>query len=251
MGVGAEGTSRLGPADLLALWERAGGLRPVPRALALAEAAGADPALLDDLPLGETHRAVLTFRSHVLGPDATATANCPRCDTRVEFGLDVPALLDLDRHAPAGPATARVDGYVVTWRPPTPGDLAACLTEPDPVGALRDRCLLAVRPAPDGDGRDADRLPPEVLDEVESAMAEADPLAEVLVALTCPTCHAGFDCDVDIAAFVWAELDARARLLLHEVDLLARVYGWTEPDVLALSDARRGAYLRIVLGDEP
>ena len=38
--------------------------------------------------------------------------------------------------------------------------------------------------------------------------------------------------------------DARARRLLREVDVLARAYGWTEPEVLALDDARRAAYLR-------
>ena len=49
-------------------------------------------------------------------------------------------------------------------------------------------------------------------------------------------------------AFVWAEVDAAAQRLLHEVDVLARAYGWTEPEVLALSEARRAAYLRLVRG---
>jgi hypothetical protein len=38
---------------------------------------------------------------------------------------------------------------------------------------------------------------------------------------------------------------------LHEVDLLARAYGWTEPEVLALSEARRAAYLRLVVEGAP
>jgi hypothetical protein len=44
---------------------------------------------------------------------------------------------------------------------------------------------------------------------------------------------------------VWAEVDVRARRLLADVATLARTYGWTEPEVLALSEARRAAYLRL------
>ena len=76
-------------------------------------------------------------------------------------------------------------------------------------------------------------------------MAEADPLAEVLVDVVCPACAAQFVADLDIASFVWAEVRARAQRLLRDVDVLARAYGWTEPEVLALTDRRRDAYLAL------
>jgi hypothetical protein len=77
-------------------------------------------------------------------------------------------------------------------------------------------------------------------------MAEADPLAEVLVDLACPACGKTFVADLDLGSFVWAELRTHARRLLREVDTLARAYGWTEAQVLALSDRRRTAYLELV-----
>ena len=40
--------------------------------------------------------------------------------------------------------------------------------------------------------------------------------------------------------------EARARALLAAVHTLARAYGWSEPDVLALSEQRRAAYLEMV-----
>jgi hypothetical protein len=40
-------------------------------------------------------------------------------------------------------------------------------------------------------------------------------------------------------------MDARARALLAEVHSLARAYGWTEPEILALSPQRRAAYLEM------
>ena len=77
-------------------------------------------------------------------------------------------------------------------------------------------------------------------------MAQADPLAEVLADVACPACGTAFVADLDLGSFVWTEVRARAQSLLRQVDALARAYGWTEPEVLALDERRRGAYLELV-----
>ena len=51
----------------------------------------------------------------------------------------------------------------------------------------------------------------------------------------------------DVPAYLWEELDVRARRLLDEVHALARSYGWAEREILALSEVRRNAYLDRVL----
>ena len=78
-------------------------------------------------------------------------------------------------------------------------------------------------------------LPDEVLAALADEMSARDPQAEVLLDLTCPTCGASWQTVFDIAAYFWAELAAEAKRLLREVDALARVYGWREADILALS----------------
>ena len=97
-----------------------------------------------------------------------------------------------------------------------------------------------------GDRPERGRRPdaPARREALARAMADADPLAEVLVGLV-PGLRAVFVTDLDVA-FVWAELRAHAQRLLREVDMLARAYGWTEPEVLALDGARRVAYLELV-----
>jgi hypothetical protein len=90
--------------------------------------------------------------------------------------------------------------------------------------------------------------PADLLARAESAMAEADPLAEVMVGLSCPECGSAFESDLDLGSFVWEEVGARARRLLQEIDTLARAYGWSEADVLALSEHRRSAYLGLAVG---
>ena len=225
--------------SLLGLWEQGDGLPPLDRALLLAGGLEPDPDRRDR-PLGEVHRRLLDLRRAVLGTDLTATAACPSCEERVEFGLDVDDLQALAAE-PVGDLTTP-GGRPVTARPPTVADLAAVTAERDPVAALTARCVTVA----DGGSLAADDLA-----AVEAALAAADPLAEVLVELACPRCGSAFEADLDVGAFVWAELDVAARRLLAEVDQLARAYGWTEPQVLALSEARRATYLRLVTEGVP
>ena len=46
----------------------------------------------------------------------------------------------------------------------------------------------------------------------------------------------------------WAELDAWARRLLLDVHTLARAYGWSERDILQLTETRRQFYLNLIGG---
>jgi hypothetical protein len=78
-------------------------------------------------------------------------------------------------------------------------------------------------------------------------MEAADPAAELTISMACPACEAVFGEPLDLAAFCWAEVEARAPRLLAEVDALASRYGWSEAEILALSRVRRDAYLALVL----
>src|SRR5262249_55645931 len=63
--------------------------------------------------------------------------------------------------------------------------------------------------------------------------------------LRAPACGHGWQADLDVGAFVLAEVDAHAARLLGEVHGLAHAYGWSEADILALSTARRRRYLEL------
>ena len=56
----------------------------------------------------------------------------------------------------------------------------------------------------------------------------------------------GWDARLRVAVFPLAEVEALASRLLWEVHDLAAAYGWRESDILALSAARRAAYLQMV-----
>jgi hypothetical protein len=187
----------------------------------------------------------LAFHGRLVGTHMQATAVCEACGAVVEFTIGLAGLRGLEPLGPTsglfshGAAGATCE---VAWRVPTVDDLLAAISRPDAAAALRERCISASR-----DNRSIDAAAvPGLMERAETVMAAADPLAEVLVALECPECGQAFDADLDPVGFVWTEIESRARRMLLEVDELARAYGWTEPEVLALSETRRSAYLDMV-----
>ncbi|MEU9120275.1 hypothetical protein AB0C96_10500 [Streptomyces sp. NPDC048506] len=88
-------------------------------------------------------------------------------------------------------------------------------------------------------------LPEPVLKRFAEAAEEADPAAELTLHIACPECGATTPAELDIAAYLWTELDAWARDVLLDVHLLASAYGWSEPQILALSPLRRRYYLEL------
>ncbi|MCC9739846.1 hypothetical protein [Streptomyces sp. MNU89] len=112
---------------------------------------------------------------------------------------------------------------------------------------LLARCTVsAVR---NGEPVPGDRLPDALPERVRRRIAEAaecaDPAAEVTLHVTCPECGEATPAELDIASHLWTELDSWARDLLLDVHLLATAYGWSEPEILALSPLRRRYYLEL------
>lgn len=237
-------STELSAVATLDLWQAAEGLAPVERSLALAAVAGAQPVNeLALLPLGQRDARLLVLYRSLGTRTLEATAPCPGCGEPAEFSLEVGDLLSRGGGSTL-PARVETGGYVVSSRPPDSRDVAAASATIDVASAERvllRRCVTSAR-GPDGDVEPS-ALPPEVRAQVAHAMADSDPLAEVLVDVVCPACETAFVADVDVGGFVWAEVRGRALRLLREVDVLARAYGWTEPEVLALDDRRRAAYL--------
>jgi hypothetical protein len=91
-------------------------------------------------------------------------------------------------------------------------------------------------------------VPEDALAALAEAMGRAAPAADVTLALSCPACGNGWEEGLDVGAVLWAEVAARARTLLREVHTLAAAYHWGEAEILAMTPARRRAYLQMVQG---
>ena len=84
--------------------------------------------------------------------------------------------------------------------------------------------------------------------EVRVKSFTADPLALIELGGACPQCGLTWSAFLDVALFVWREVQHWAQRTLQDVHLLARAYGWREDEILRLSPVRRQAYLQMIIG---
>ena len=216
---------------------------PVERALALAAPRRRRTRTpLARLPLGRRDARLLALRAALSGPALEATATCPALRRGGRVRARRRRAARPRRRGASAPEPVEVGGRRVTWRPPDSRDVAArrageartssaCCSTRVLLERLRrrrrralpTRCASAVDGC-DGRGGSARR---------GAGRPRVSRLREPFVA------------DVDVGAFVWAEVRARALRLLQEVDALARAYGWTEAEVLALGERGAAAYLEL------
>lgn len=229
--------------SLLDTWSKARREPPLGRTLALLQLAapGADLEQLAALPIGRRDARLLAWRNSILGHELRCLMRCPACGLDGEFSLDSRALVRVAEVA-AEPVVERED-YRVELRPINSSDLAQA------GAAASSRRLLEraiVRAERAGQRVSSTELPDSVLDAIEQQLLALDPLLELQLALTCPGCAHAHATYFDVAEFVWAEVADTAQRLLREVDVLARAYGWSEREILALSASRRQLYLEQV-----
>ncbi|WP_112310798.1 hypothetical protein [Pseudogemmobacter bohemicus] len=182
---------------------------------------------------GRRNQRLLLLHRALTGRLPEAQMICPHCAAANEVALPVDALLAL----PA-PAAGSLVGLTAAAGPmraglPAAGDPLAA----DPLRLARS--LIA--------GADARAFTAADLPALAAAWEEADPAGSLTLGLDCAGCGQGFAALADPAAFVAPVLDALIDRLFREIDLIARAYGWSEGEILALPENRRRRYVGMIL----
>jgi hypothetical protein len=235
--------------ELLNVWENGLGCSMAGRALLLLKAAFPEMSQdrLAELTIGRRDAALLQLRQALWGPDMDALATCPVCRERLELTVDAREILADSGETPPGDIFLKLAEFSMTFRLPTTVDLVALEGEDDPHAArlfLLDRCLTSAQRGGASVGTDA--LPAEVVDGIAKRMADADPMADIQLMLSCPSCEHRWRAAFDIVSFLLMEIEAWAGRILSDVHILARAYGWRETDILNLSSRRRQFYIDLV-----
>jgi len=228
--------------DCLNLWEAGGGLHPLDQGLLVLSAAlpGTSGAVLPDWPLGRRNAALAELRCASFGSRLQGWTACQRCGEKLEVEVDG-RLLAGDGLDPGGPAVESIVVHGQSFRLPTSRDLAQAVREADAAQAARrlvESCCL--KPVGAAVWSDVE------LEEIGERLAAADPHAETRLALRCPACDNEWEETLDLMTFLWREIEARARRVLGEIHALASAYGWSEAEILSLSERRRALYLELV-----
>lgn len=233
----------LSASEILGIWDQGRAWHPIDRAVLLLNAAqpGRCWGSLVDVPVGQRDAAIRQLRCATFGPEVRAILDCPNCNERLECTLGSDAF-----PAPASNAAAPMEFELEGWRfrVPTSRDLASIAQETDPERAART--LLRTCWVPESGGGLPD-WSGKLMDDVEGRLAEVDPEGDVNLELNCGECGYAWQTEFDITGFFWAEIEAWVKRLLGEIHVLARAYGWSEREILGLSDARRTAYIDMVM----
>lgn len=223
----------LSATELLSVWES--GSRQIPLRRALAMIAAACPEVSSDslasLTIGQRDARLLALREAMFGAELTGITDCPECGEKIELSFNCSDIRQQAEIEPAAELAVQSNGREVRFRLPTSADLLAVSSSEQ----LLERCLLDR----------ANHLTKDVFPAVAEKMSSADPMADIYLALNCPNCAHKWEAAFDIVAFLWREISSAARRLLREVHTLASAYGWTEPEILSLSPARRRVYLEM------
>ncbi|HVK51497.1 MAG TPA: hypothetical protein VM469_07170 [Pseudoxanthomonas sp.] len=239
---------------LLHAWETLHSADDVARPLGLLQAVWPqeDPGVWRQASLGQRDACLFLLQSSLFGDRLSTVAACPACGERLESHLQIRELCPTAPSPPGPrmPFDLHHCGYQVTYRLPCSDDLqwlgnAEVSTDSETTAAEMLRgCVLQA--ACDGRALAPSQLPPSVIDRLDEAMAQQDPLADVQLQVACPACNHHWSAGLDIARYLWDELDDWAQDLLAEVDVLARHYAWSERDILSLTPIRRQFYLDLV-----
>ncbi len=240
----------LGDAAVLSVWEVGRAQSPWERALTMLQAAEPEAGRgeLAALSVGQRDARLLEAYRLSFGSRLPGFAECPSCQSPLEVELDAEQLQASHGSTQPGSEHVMSSGpYTLRFRLPDSRDLEAAGVATDTNTARRLLARACVTEARcEGEAVDAE-LPEPLLVELAGRLAELDPGADVRVELECPECSHCWELSFDAAEHLWARVAAKARRVLHEVDALARAYGWSEAEILSLSPARRASYLELVL----
>jgi len=221
----------------------------VERALTFLAAASAESREeLANLSIGRRDAELLELYELLFGPALDAFAECPECGERLEYSFTRHDLAVQAEPRPSPDGLEATQGEILLrLRLPNSQDLSAVGSTAHFSLARRTLAERCVVEASRGTlAVSVETLSDEVLELVASRLAEADPGADIQIDLICSSCSHRWQVAFDVECFLWAKVNSLVKRLLREVHVLARAYGWTEREVLALSSARRQFYLEMV-----
>jgi hypothetical protein len=243
----------LSASELLTVWEQGLHQSPTQRSLLLLLAACPERSIeqLAALSIGQRDTLLLKLREQTFGSQLISIATCPNCGDRLELTFTASEIATVPEATPewepAAVLSLTYDDYDIHFRLPNSLDLDALPAQADLTMAqaqLLDRCLISMQHQ--GEAQSAQQLPAAVLEAILEHMAQADPQANVQLALACPGCGHQWQATFDIVSFFWSEIHAWAKRILQEVHTLASAYGWREMDILAMHPQRRQVYLEMI-----
>ena len=206
------------------------------------------------LSAGDRERLVLALCARLLGPEVDLTATCRSCGAVAEMpvrfadvaGASAQSGVTAESQIELAAGDAR---WVARLRPPAGADLErAARNGPQ---AARDLIVSCIETLADPSGHRVaqSELPSACESIVADALLALDPAAESLIEIDCPSCAKPIHALLDGYAILQCGLGSANRVY-DDVFRIARIFHWSESEILSLPLRRRRHYVAIAEASE-
>ena len=203
--------------------------------------------ILRHLAIGDRSALMLHVRRLTFGDLLKCVIGCPACKKAMSLDLSIDKLLQIEAPPPQTEYITNIEGFVFKLRPITGADQEALLLTSDPnqyanlAEQLVRSCIASSDPA----------LPQTSLTDdfiyiISSKLEEIDPIADVILDLSCPECHHAFKVPFIVEDFIFHEISARQQQFEQEVHWIAFNYHWSENAILSLPIKKRKRYVELI-----
>ena len=207
-------------------------------------------AMVRKMTIGDRIFLILQLRHLTFGDIIELNFNCGSCDELIAIELSLTTLLDhsLSKlngkyvlNEDTGFYDVRFSDFSAKIRLPNGSDQENISSHNIDERRLLQSCIVNI----DSIGHE------KLMDEgfkgvIDLAMSELDPLSDILLTVTCPSCNASFTIPFIVEDFFFKEIKSRKNLLEFEIHWLALNYHWSESEILSLPISKRKRYVKLL-----
>ena len=187
------------------------------------------------------------IREKLFGKNINFLISCPNCGEKLESEFELQNEISFDKNSEAELFEFLSEGYNIKYRLPNSFDLASASICKD-VNSAREKILnCCINESYQGNDQiPPSKLPEEIILELSEEMSDKNPYSETLLNLTCQACKHTWTTVLDIALFLFKEIDFYAQNILRDIHLLASAYHWSEEEIINMNVNRKNWYINLI-----
>jgi len=200
--------------------------------------------MIRNLSIGDRVYLLLQVRRLTFGDTMQCILVCPSCTQVISFDMDVKKLLE-PKIRPWKKDVFTIGGYTVKIRPLRGVDEESLLENDNSDKSVHTEylvrsCIISSNPP----------LPKKLADDfilqISEKLEELDPMADIVLDLSCPSCSNSFNASFPVEEFIFQEISTRLHQHDREIHWLAFNYHWDEEKILSLPLQRRKKYVDLI-----
>jgi len=193
----------------------------------------------ESLSIGERDRLVTDIRKALFGSKIKGFDTCPKCKVDLVFDID---LNDLDFRSSSEKFICYDEGVRAEMRTVTSQDILDLkgMDTARRCEALLQKCLISVN---GNTSADISNISPNHSSKIQDMIEERDSNSLIHANQVCASCGNNWSVVLDIVSLLVEDINVYVNQRLSEVCQLAKLSGWTETEILAMTDKKREFYL--------